>query len=109
MPVDQTEVLDSIGIDRETGEVVLMISDHLEWGDERHFQLLEEKIGNYLNFSKSNELEKKMPNSVGRPVRIDIVHLFKPNDNAEIFLNAAKSQLNDYSIGLSWYPLPSGY
>jgi hypothetical protein len=33
MSVEQTDVVDIISTDRETGQVVLTISDHLDWSD----------------------------------------------------------------------------
>ena len=39
MSVDQTNVVDAIGLDNQSGELVLTISDHLVWGDAKseHF------------------------------------------------------------------------
>lgn len=42
MSIEQADVIDAIVVDKETGQVVLTISDHLEWGDD-HLLLLQEK------------------------------------------------------------------
>jgi hypothetical protein len=33
MSVDQPKIIDFIGVDRVSGEVILTISDHLEWSN----------------------------------------------------------------------------
>ena len=52
LSIEQTDVVDFMGIDKLTGEIVLTISDHLEWNDadEEHLWLLQEKINAYLRF-----------------------------------------------------------
>jgi len=51
MSIEQTGVVDAIGFDKRTGEVVLAAFDHLDWNDEsRHLALLEDKLATYLEF-----------------------------------------------------------
>jgi hypothetical protein len=38
--VEDTEVIDIVGINRETGHVILTISDHLDWSDSVAHQLI---------------------------------------------------------------------
>jgi len=44
MSVEQPEVIDIVSTDRFTGEVVLTVSDHLDWSDSTAHQLLLGKI-----------------------------------------------------------------
>jgi transposase len=47
--VEQTDVVDILGIDRETGHVVLTISDHLDWSDSIGHQTILQKKFNTVN------------------------------------------------------------
>jgi vacuolar-type H+-ATPase subunit E/Vma4 len=73
MTVEQTNVIDVLGIDNSSGKVVLTISDHLDWTDEEHHLLtLQEKLNKYLSFVESGELVEIYPDSNGRDVIIEI-------------------------------------
>jgi hypothetical protein len=86
MSIDQTGVVDAIGVDGSTGQVVLTISDHLEW-DKNHFMLLQEKLNTYLSFVESGELLGSYPNAKGREVLINVVCKYAPDQNAKGFLS----------------------
>ena len=75
MSIDQTNVVDAIGVDNATGDVVLTIADHLEWtgSDNEHLLLLQEKLNTYLSFVESGELLEAYPDAKGRTVLIDVV------------------------------------
>ncbi|MFS8146339.1 DUF6572 domain-containing protein [Rhizobium sp. BR 249] len=87
MSVDQTDVVDAIGIDNVTGEVVLTITDHLDWtGNEgKHFLLLQEKLNTYLGFVESGEILETYPNAKDRAILIDIVGKYQLNEQAQAF------------------------
>jgi len=61
--IEQTGIVDSIGVAQETGEVFLTISDHLDWNDanQNNLLLLQEKINTYLAFVESGELTQTYP------------------------------------------------
>ncbi len=99
MAVDQAKIVDAIGIDPATGEVVLTISDHLDWGNgEHHLQALQEKLNTYISFVESGELHRVYPDSSNRTVLIDLVarHEFTPE--AERFFALARSVMDSVPI-----------
>lgn len=89
MSVDQTNVIDAIGVDSATGEVVLTIADHLEWteSDNDHLLLLQEKLNTYLSFIESGEMLETYPDAKGRAVLIDIVCKYPMSQQAQGFYN----------------------
>ena len=93
MSVDQTNVVDAIGLDNQSGELVLTISDHLVWGDAKseHFFLLQEKLNKYLSFVEGGEILEAYPDAAGRKVVIDVVCKYQVNDVASIFFSKAKA------------------
>ena len=62
-------MIDVIGIDRQTGQVVLTISDHLDWSDSiAHQKILQEKLNRYLAFVESGEIMESYPDAKDRAV-----------------------------------------
>jgi hypothetical protein len=98
-----------MGLSKDGRSVVLMIADHLPWDDENHLLLIEKKIGSYLHFVESGQLVEQLPQAAGRMVEIDLRCLFEPKGAAIRFLEAAKRQLSEAHIGLSYGSLPPGY
>ena len=50
MSIEDTEVVDAIGVESLSGKLVMTIADHLDWTDERaHLRALEGKLNAYLH------------------------------------------------------------
>ena len=110
MTIEQTDKIDALGIDKVTGEVVLTISDHLEWDDEKsHLAVLENKLNAYLGFLESGQLIEHMPEAKGRKTKIAIYQKFDPPPSAVEVLEKLRSFLEQHQIGLFYSGLPAGY
>jgi hypothetical protein len=110
MSIENSEVIDGIGTSKDSGDVVLLISDHLTWDDEPgHFSMLERKIGKYVQFTMSPQLVVAVPDARARRVRIELVCQHRPTELAERFLVAAAEQLKGMDLGFSCRELPEGY
>lgn len=101
MSIDQTGVVDAIGVDDTTGQVVLTISDHLEW-DNEHLLLLQEKLNAYLSFVEGGELLDSYPDSKGREVLINVVCKYPPSESAKGFLNQVGGIVEGAGMKFSW-------
>ena len=55
MSIEQADVIDGIGV-RPDEAVEMLISDHLQWDDEQHLELLATKVETYANAGLSGEL-----------------------------------------------------
>ncbi len=78
----------------KNGEVLLSISDHLEWDCENeHLLILQDKINAYLRSIESGDLLNQYPNAKGRKIRIGILAKYKPNSEAYIFIESVKEIL----------------
>lgn len=74
MSIEQTDVIDIISTDRITGEVVLTISDHLDWSDSTaHQMLLQRKLNRYLVFVETGEIMESYPSAGNRPIVFKVV------------------------------------
>ena len=102
MSVDQTNVVDAIGVDNATGDVVLTITDHLEWtgSDNEHLFLLQEKLNTYLRFVESGEMLETYPDAKGRAVLIDVVYKYPLSQPAQVFYNQVAQIVEDAGMKL---------
>jgi CRP-like cAMP-binding protein len=102
MSIEQTDVVDFISVNEATDEVVLTISDHLEWESDtkEHLLLLQEKINSYLRFIESGELLESYPNANGRNAVIKIVSKYSLNEEAKEFIDQVKLIVSNAGMAL---------
>jgi len=102
MSIDQTEVIDFIEED-ESGRIILTVSDHLEWDETgEHSLLLQDKLNSYLRFIESGEIHDSYPNSLGKPVSINIVFKYQPTESGREFLSTVDNIIVGAAIGFKW-------
>jgi hypothetical protein len=102
MSVNDPSVVDVVGIDKVSDEVVLTIADAWDWEDcNEHLLLLQEKINRYIGFIEQ-ELIAAYPNAEGRPVRIDVLFMNDPVPEALGFLSAAGSRVRESGWSFRW-------
>jgi hypothetical protein len=99
MSVEQTDKVDFIGVDDATGDVALGISDHLEWADEDHLRILQDKINAYLRFVESGEILESYPDARGRHVTIELIARCEPDQKATRFLDRVRKTLEGAGLG----------
>lgn len=100
MSIEDTDKVDFVGVSDK--KVNLVITDHLEWGDndEDHLYLLQEKINTYLRFYEGGELVDNFPGAVGKPVGIEIVLKYEPSYNANWFFEKVEPILENAGVSL---------
>jgi hypothetical protein len=111
MSVEQAKVLDYIGLDKATGDIVLTISDHLSWdalGQERHLGLLQDKINAYIGYIESGRAIERYPDANKRNYVISIVGKYEPSALGFKFLDAVKSKLDEIGCRLNFEMLADG-
>ncbi|WP_044421620.1 DUF6572 domain-containing protein [Pseudomonas syringae group genomosp. 3] len=101
MSIEQIGIVDAIGVDKETGKVVLTISDHLEWNSE-HLLLLQEKLNLYIGFVENGELLEVYPDSKGREVIVNVNCKYPPDVRGMEFLSRVGSVVKQAGIGFSF-------
>lgn len=103
MSVENKDVIDIISID-EDGNVILTISDHLEWDSENeHLLILQDKINAYLESIESEDLYEKYPDARGRNIIIRVVALHNPNEEGSEFLERVKEVLQAAGYDFHFY------
>jgi len=103
--VDNPDVVDIVSIE-PSGNVVLTVSDHLDWLDSiAHQEILQGKINRYLAFVESGEILDRYPDAQGRKVVIRVAMQFEPDVEGLRFLDRAKSALERAGFQFVWHRL----
>lgn len=102
MSVLEKDKIDGIGKGKNGRTLVLMISDHLGWDNEKdHLILLQEKINMYLSFIENEQYTEVYLDF--RPLDFEIVIYLKgkPTEKMEKFLGVLNSQFQNDNIKFS--------
>ena len=103
MTVEQTNLVDLVSVITSKNEVVLTISDHLEWDEKNeHLLLLQEKLNSYLAFIESGELLRSYPSATGRSVVVDVVCKHPLNSVAKGFFDRGATIFKDAGFRLDY-------
>jgi Family of unknown function (DUF6572) len=90
MGLENAQVVDAVGIEKSTGDLILTILDGWPWDDERaHLQALQAKFNAYLDFVESGQLWEECPDAGSRLVVIDVIFRFPPPELALELLEKA--------------------
>jgi len=98
---DRTGVVDVIGQDAKTGEVVLVMNETDEWdGSDERLLALQERFNAYVSFLLDGELAETHPELVGKPARIELRCAQIPDAGALEFLGLIHDHLAFQEIKL---------
>ncbi|UZE10137.1 DUF6572 domain-containing protein [Pseudomonas sp. B21-053] len=107
MSIVETNVIDIIAVpDWQPESVLLIISDHLEWGNKaqqgEHLLLLQEKINTYIAFIESGELLESYPPANGKNPKICINGLYELPEQGKFFIDRVTEVLKGVGIGMEF-------
>ena len=110
MAVADSGAVDAVGIDPETGDAMMVIVDDLDWSDPMaHINALQAKIGAYLGFMNTGQLDEAMPEGADRKRRIAIFQQDEPPGPMMQILDQLGEQLEAFDVAFGYGPLPEGY
>jgi hypothetical protein len=91
---DRTELIDVIGHDPKTDEVVLVMNEPNEWdGSDDQLLCLQERFNAYASFLLDGEMAEAHPELVGKPARIELRCTHMPDSRALELLGLIHDQL----------------
>jgi hypothetical protein len=104
MTVEEVDKVDRLVFDRENGDVLLIISDHLAWDENEgeHLLVLQAKLNTYLEFVESGQLYAKYPRAIGRKIIFYVVGKFPLSDEAGKLYMLAGKAIEDYGYSLQF-------
>lgn len=110
MSIENPDAVDALGIDPDTGDALLVITDDMDWADPvAHLNALQAKIGAYLGFISTGQLETSLPEAEDRKRRIAVIQQFEPPIQVVPILDQLGAQLEGFDVDFSYGPLPGGY
>lgn len=77
MSIVDTNQIDGLAQVEKTGDLVVLIVDHLSWIVPQHLKLLEKKIDTALQFVQSGQIYQKYPNERKRVENKEIKIIFQ--------------------------------
>lgn len=109
MAVDQTDVIDMIGVDKKTNDIIMTISDHISWENaEYHLGLLEDKINLYLTYIECDDFKNQFSYSGKEKIIINIVGKFSFPNEAKAYLGQINKLLKKINVRVesNFYGVP---
>lgn len=101
MSVEQLDVVDIISIDKTTGDVILTISDHLDWTDTLQHQIvLQAKFNKYFAFVESGEILTSYPDAKDKPIVFKVIFKYRPDNEGLLFLTKAQGVIESAGFRL---------
>lgn len=105
MSVEDKNKIDAISTNKEN-QVVLTISDHLEWNENNeHLIILQDKVNSYMDFLESGQIYESYPSAVGKKIMIQIVFKFLPNRKGEEFIGKVEEIIKANGYNFNFYQL----
>jgi hypothetical protein len=104
MSVEDELVIDAIGGDDKKDEVVLLITDHLDWSEasiNEHLYKLQKKINTYINFFESGDIYNTQ-SYLGKSVVIEIAFKFELSEKGKWFIEQVEPVLESIGINLRY-------
>jgi hypothetical protein len=103
MSLDNSNVVDAVGLEQQSDTVVLSIIDSWEWTDEKaHLVALQEKLNSYFGFVESGQVYESYPDAQGRALRIDIVGRYPLPAAGASFVDAASKVAGELKMGVTF-------
>jgi hypothetical protein len=102
MSLDNPETVDAIGMEKNTGTVVLSILDAWNWADQKgHLLALQVKLNAYFEFVESGQIYQDYPAAAGKSLRIDILSRHPAPAAALAFFKKAATAAAQLNIGIT--------
>lgn len=97
--VHNPKVVDLIQLDRERGEVVLLMLEERPWGSTpEQLRQLEAKFNGYLSYALDGFLAAQYPDYAGRPVCIRLDCVMAPGDEERAMLASMHGFANSVEV-----------
>ncbi len=103
MAVDNRKTIDAIGIDRNSGHVILTIFDEKDWTNTyEHLYFIQEKLNSYLSYIESGEVYTSYPKADGKDFEFSIVFKYDLTRDAIEFLDKFQKIVENAGFSLAW-------
>lgn len=115
MRLTDASTVDYLGLEKDTGYVVVTLVDDCDWEDDiRHLSLLQAKVNRYFDFIESGEVYEQLRETTGQevvtttPVKISLLAKYEPSGEGLRFLDHVARVAGDVGVRFSFKVLPTG-
>ena len=99
MSVIEKDKIDGMGKSKESNELLLLITDHLDWENEHvHLIILQNKINSYLEFIESKQYVVTYPQDIFDGYVIEIHFQDGMSENCFKFLEVVANQVEELNV-----------
>ncbi|MES2738894.1 MAG: DUF6572 domain-containing protein [Verrucomicrobiota bacterium] len=103
MAIQDSNVVDLVSTDSESGFVTLTVVDDLDWNDEAaHFLSLREKVNTYCNYIASGQLNGDYPSVKRMKPVVSLMLFHSPPVNALILFDQMRDLLAGEGCLFEW-------
>jgi hypothetical protein len=103
MALERLDVVDAMGIEKETDVAVLSLIDAWDWDDEQaHLLALQEKLNVYFGFIEDGQVWEAYPAAKGKQLRIDVIFRCPPTPRAIEMLGAADRVASQLEVSVAF-------
>lgn len=107
MALEKIDTVDAVGIEINTGCVILTIVDSWDWSDERaHLLALQAKLNSYFDFIEGGQLIENYPSAAGRRQVVDVITRFPLPTVGIALLDRARESVSDLQIEIRFRCIP---
>ncbi len=101
MSLEQSNIIDALGVEENSGRVVLVIRNDAPWdGSATQLYLLQEKLNAYVSFALDGEMAGAYPDFASRPIGLRIDCATPPDPATLRLLSHVRRQLQFQDIAL---------
>jgi len=99
MTVEKINEVDGLAFDDKNNELILLITDHLEWDDETtHLNILQNKINSYLSFIENEQYKEIYPDCLIENYLLKIAFEYDVSQKCIDFLSYVANQIKPLNI-----------
>lgn len=104
MSLENTNVVDGMGIDKGQDILCLLLVDTLPWehdstrAEYNHLMLLQDKLNAYISFWETRQYEEHYPGKVFDMAVIELHFQYDVTENCRKFLRVVQNQVGQYGI-----------
>lgn len=109
MRLTDTNTVDYLGLEKDSGHVVLTLIDDLDWMDDiQHLSLLQSKVNRYFDFIESGEVYEQLRETTGlevtkaTPIKISILAKHEPSSEGRRFMEHLAHVAEDAGMRFSF-------
>ena len=99
MSILEKDILDGVAISKKDNNLILFLSDELDFKDEyNHLLLLQDKINSYIAYIETEQYKEEYPDYLFNDIIVEIHFKYEPTNNCKHFIEVVNSIIEKYNM-----------